>query len=96
MAVLNINFIRDRQGLQWYLRNHRRQEVIMGHQKSPTMPVPAAGRKYFGLGRNASYAAAARGEIPAIRIGRRIFAVVAALERKIAEAGQINPEPPTK
>jgi len=27
-----------------------------------TLPVPEAGRKYFGLGRNASYAAAKRGD----------------------------------
>jgi hypothetical protein len=47
----------------------------------PTMPVPEAGRKYFGLSRNASYAAAARGEIPTIRIGGRLFAIVAALDR---------------
>jgi hypothetical protein len=52
-----------------------------------TMSVPEAGRKYFGLSGNASYAAAARGEIPTVRIGSRIFAVVVALEQKLAEAG---------
>jgi hypothetical protein len=40
------------------------------------------------VSRNASYAAAARGEIPTIRIGRRIYVVVAALERRIADAGK--------
>jgi hypothetical protein len=60
----------------------------MEHDKSLTMSVPAAGRKYFGLGRNASYAAAARGEIPTVTIGRRIFAVVAALEQMLARAGR--------
>jgi hypothetical protein len=54
------------------------------------MSVPEAGKKYFGLGRNASYAAAARGEIPTIKIGSRIFAVVAALERRIEQAGLIK------
>ena len=34
-----------------------------------TMSVPAAGRLYFGLGRNGSYAAAKRGEIPVIKVG---------------------------
>jgi hypothetical protein len=63
----------------------RRDE--MEQDTKPTMPVPEAGRKYFGLGRNASYAAAARGEIPTIKIGARIFAVVAALEQKLEEAG---------
>lgn len=51
--------------------------------KRPTMPVPAAGRKYYGLGRNASYAAAKRGDIPTITIGRRIFAIVSAIERQL-------------
>ena len=52
------------------------------------MSVPAAGKHYFNLGRNASYAAAARGQIPTITIGGRIFAVVAALERMLAKAGE--------
>jgi hypothetical protein len=50
-----------------------------------TMSVPAAGKLYFGLGRNGSYAAAKRGEIPVIKVGSRLRAVVAALERKLAE-----------
>ena len=52
-----------------------------------TLPVPEAGRRYFGLGRNASYAAAKRGEIPTIRIGRLLRAPVVALERRLQEAG---------
>jgi hypothetical protein len=35
-----------------------------------TMSVPEAGKRYFNLSRNASYDAAARGEIPTIKIGR--------------------------
>jgi hypothetical protein len=35
-----------------------------------TIPVPEAGKKYFGLSRGASYAAAERGDIPTVRIGR--------------------------
>jgi hypothetical protein len=56
-------------------------------RKRPTMPVPEAGRRYFDLGRNASYDAARRGEIPTIRIGSRLFAVVAALDRMVGDAG---------
>jgi hypothetical protein len=59
----------------------------MEQDRPPTMSVPEAGKKYFGLGRNASYAAAARGDIPTIKIGSRIFAVVAGLERMIERAG---------
>jgi hypothetical protein len=32
-----------------------------------TLTVPEAGRRYFSLGRNASYEAARRGDIPTIR-----------------------------
>ena len=50
-----------------------------------TMSVPVAGKLYFGLGRNGSYAAVKRGEIPVIKVGSRLRAVMAALERKLAE-----------
>jgi hypothetical protein len=51
-----------------------------------TLSVPEAGRVYFDLGRNASYAAAARGEIPTIRIGSRLRVPVVRLEQMLAEA----------
>lgn len=40
-----------------------------------TVSVPEAGRA-LGLGKDASYAAAARGEIPTLRLGRRIVVPV--------------------
>lgn len=52
-----------------------------------TMPVPEAGAKYFGLSRNAAYEAARRGEIPTIRIGRKLLALVAPLERMVSGEG---------
>ena len=52
-----------------------------------TLTVPEAGRVYFDLGRNASYAAAARGEIPTIRIGSRLRVPVVRLEQMLADAG---------
>jgi hypothetical protein len=58
----------------------------------PTMSVPEAGKFFFGLGRNASYAAAKRGEIPTVQIGSRLFAVKAALERKLEVAGTNKPD----
>jgi hypothetical protein len=51
-----------------------------------TLSVPEAGWKYFRLGRNGSYAAAKRGEIPVINIGARLRVPVIALERKLAQA----------
>jgi hypothetical protein len=53
-----------------------------------TMTVPDAGREYFNLGRNASYEAARRGDIPTIRIGRLLRVPVVALERKLEDAGR--------
>ena len=48
-----------------------------------TLTVPEAGRVYFDLGRNASYEAARRGDIPTIKIGRLLRVPVAALERML-------------
>jgi excisionase family DNA binding protein len=39
--------------------------------------------KLLGIGRNQAYEAAKRGEIPVIRIGKRVLVPVAALERKL-------------
>jgi len=52
-----------------------------------TLSVPDAGKRYFDLGRNASYEAARRGELPVIRIGRVLRVPIIALERMLAEAG---------
>ncbi|MEQ6898463.1 hypothetical protein [Microbacterium sp. KR10-403] len=45
---------------------------------------PDAGQ-IMHLGRNATYEAAARGDIPTIRIGRRIVVPVAKLRRMLGE-----------
>jgi hypothetical protein len=55
-----------------------------------TLSVPKAGKQYFDLGRNASYEAARRGELPVIKIGRRLRVPIPALERMLAEAGTGN------
>jgi hypothetical protein len=52
------------------------------------MTVPAAGKKYFGLSRNGAYDAAARGDLPTVRIGRLLRVPVRALEAMLNEAGQ--------
>ena len=55
-----------------------------------TMSVPAAGRKYYGIGRNAAYRAARPyeeaqpGEIPTVDVGGLKRAVVPRLERMLA------------
>jgi hypothetical protein len=57
-----------------------------------TLSVPEAGRKYFGLSRNGSYDAAARGDIPVIRIGRLRRVPVRALEAMLDRAGNNPPQ----
>jgi hypothetical protein len=60
----------------------------MEKDEGKTLPVPVAGRRYFDLGKNASYEAVKRGEIPVIKIGSRLRVPVIALERMLAEAGK--------
>ena len=43
------------------------------------------------LGRSGAYEAVRRGDIPTIRIGRRLLVPKAALDRMLAEGSQINP-----
>lgn len=52
-----------------------------------TLSVPEAGKRYFDLGRNAAYAAAERGEIPVIKVGRRLRVPLRAMERLLEQAG---------
>ncbi|MBT4937557.1 MAG: DNA-binding protein [Rhodospirillaceae bacterium] len=51
-----------------------------------TISVPEAGRTYFDIGRNASYEAAKRGDIPTIKIGKLLRVPVIAMERKVEQA----------
>ena len=65
----------------------RRRQTLEPAEGGPLMSVPAAGRKYYGLSKNGSYDAAARGEFGRLfEVGRRKFAVVANIERKIRAA----------
>jgi len=52
-----------------------------------TVSVPEAGR-WLGIGRNASYEAARRGDIPTIRIGRLLRVPIVQMERKLEERAQ--------
>ncbi|WP_192923535.1 DNA-binding protein [Sinorhizobium medicae] len=49
----------------------------------PTIPVPDAGSLFFGLGRNAAYEAARRGDFETIKVGGRIVVPVAPLAAKL-------------
>jgi len=61
-------------------------------QDCKTLTVPEAGRRYFDLGRNASYEAARRGDIPTIKIGRLLRVPVVALERMLEHATIVENE----
>lgn len=65
----------------------RRRKVRTPSEAPLTLSVPEAGRRYFGLARRASYDAAARGEIPTIRIGKILRVPVRAMERILDQAG---------
>ena len=53
-----------------------------------TISVPQAGRRYLGLSRGAAYAAAGRGEIPTLRVGKLLRVPVKAMERmRVPSAG---------
>lgn len=53
-----------------------------------TISVPEAGKRYYGLSRNGSYEAAKRGEILVIQVGRLQRVPVAAMDRKMEQAGE--------
>ena len=57
-------------------------EVHMAQDERLTLTVPEAARK-LGISRNAAYEAAQRGEIPSIRVGKRLLVPRAALERML-------------
>ena len=56
--------------------------------QSKTISVPEAGRIYFGIGRDSSYEAVKRGDIPVIRIGRLLRVPIVAMERMLERAGE--------
>src|SRR4051794_41779744 len=73
----------------WYLERAISTRARHMAQKSTllTLDVPEAGRRYFGLSRNGSYAAAARGELPTVKVGRLIRVPVRAMDLMLEKAG---------
>jgi Helix-turn-helix domain len=61
----------------------------MAEETLLTLSVPEAGRRYFGLCRNAAYEAAKRGEIPTVKVGRLLRVPIRALERMLDRAGEL-------
>jgi hypothetical protein len=50
-----------------------------------TMPIPEFGKHYYNLGRSAAYAAAARREIPVIRIGGKLLGLPRVAEVQLSQ-----------
>jgi excisionase family DNA binding protein len=59
-----------------------------GHTGRRTVTIQEAA-KILGVGRNKAYEAAHSGEIPTIKLGRRLLVPVAALERML-QGGQLG------
>jgi hypothetical protein len=87
--IIIFDNIHDNQHLQ-ELDWGRSQRIgwIMEDEAPKTLSVPQAGRRYFELGKNASYEAARRGDLPVIRIGGRLRVPVVALERMLEAFGE--------
>jgi hypothetical protein len=51
-----------------------------------TISIPEAGWRYFGLSRNGSYRAAARGEIPWVQVGGLKRVPIVAMDRRLEQA----------
>jgi helix-turn-helix protein len=58
--------------------NGAERDGIPDPRTEPTVTVPRAGR-IFGLSRSSAYLAAQNGQLPTIRIGRRLFVPTAQL-----------------
>ena len=71
-----------KQGICW---RHPQQGDSPVDEDELTISVPEAGRR-LSLGKNASYEAARRGELPVLRFGRKLRVPIVALERLLAEA----------
>lgn len=65
---------------------NRDGRILMKINPPKTLSIPEAGKRYFDLGKNASYEAARRGELPVLRFGRKLRVPVVALERLLNEA----------
>ena len=55
-------------------------------EEPQTLTIAQAARA-LGIGRNSAYEAARRGELPVIRVGRRMVVPRVALERLLSETG---------
>jgi excisionase family DNA binding protein len=67
-----------------------RSEGRLGKETGKLLSVEQAA-VYLGIGRGSAYEAARKGEIPTVKIGRRVLVPLAALERFLIDANQERP-----
>ena len=58
-------------------------------QGKATLTVTQAAR-LLGIGRGTAYEAVRNGELPALRLGKRLLVPLAALEKMLSEAGDVH------
>ena len=71
-----------------WISNHnftKDTQMSIDQNQCKTMSVPECGKLYFDIGKNASYEAAKRGDIPTIKIGGKLRVPIVAAERKLEE-----------
>ena len=56
---------------------------VLEQLSRPTLPMSLAGRLLFDIGPGASYAAARKGDLPSIKIGRKLFVPTGALRKML-------------
>ena len=95
IPLIPLQISTDTLAVTWSLRYRLQQrhlgKSLMAHdtpEAAKTLSVPEAGKRYFGLSRGSSYAAAANGEIPTVRIGKLLRVPVMAMERILERAGE--------
>ena len=64
---------------------------VLKRSQALTISIEEASRR-LGIGRNQTYEAAGRGEIPTIRIGRRLLVPVAALDQMLGVGARSKTE----
>lgn len=58
-------------------------EEVLAKLSQPTIPLLEAGRLLFNLSERGTYAAAKKGDLPMLRMGRKLFCPTAPLRRMI-------------
>ena len=66
-------------------------ETVSKQEGRSTISIEEAGRR-LGVSRNSAYEAAGRGEIPTIRIGRRMLVPLVAFERLLDQPVVVRQE----